>query len=133
MKSILTCSCFMFLCLSVATADAQTSFVGPQPDDLFSQQSADDVQPVDGLLIQLDKHSAQELRPHELRGLLKAIILQMSDMQREISSLKQQCEQLQRNQTVRQISRKPVILMPADGGVYGGKYYPPAQSASDNK
>ena len=126
MKIVARCAVgFVALCLVVSTADAQVASNGPQPDDDPVVQ-----QPADQLLSQFDQDTDQQLDGQQLRGVLKLLILEIRELRREVQDLKQQCELLQSQQPNLHITRKPMLPLPADGGVYGGKYYPPAQSVN---
>ena len=129
MKIVVRCGVvFVALCCVASTTNAQVVSHGPQPDDdPVVEQSTDQ------LLSQFDENAEHQIDEQELRGVLKLLILEIRDLRREVQSLKQQCELLQSQPPNLHITRKPVLPLPADGGVYGGKYYPPSQSQSINK
>ena len=76
-----------------------------------------------------DKNADQQFDPNELRTVLSSLMSQIQELRLEVQTLKQECELLRSQQPNVQITRKPPLLLPPDGGVYGGKYYPPAQSS----
>jgi TolA-binding protein len=114
---------FVALSLAVALAWAQDDSRRPEPDDDgIVEQTAEQV------LSQLDTNGDQQFDQHELQTVLKSLLSQIQELRREVRVLQQQCERLQRQPADVRITRKPVLLVPPDGGVYGGKYYPPQTS-----